>query len=119
MSGPAASVGAMPWTSDHEPDAGDLAGRLVLDRDAGGHRHVLDGQPVPCGTVLELQAMRRVTDDGDEWLEPTDQWLPVRYEATLADRADDVRVHIFATAAGRTARIEWSPDMRFRWPAWD
>lgn len=58
------------------------AGRLILGRDAGGSRHFLDGEPVHCGTGLEMQV-------------PGGKWVAVRYEASLA--RGDIRVSLHAS----------------------
>ncbi len=91
---------------------------LILRRDAGGNRHYLDGEPVTCGTALELQVVRyQYTDATGERRVPVDRWVKVRYEASLAGRApEDVRITLYANIGGHTAVIQYSDSLRFRWP---
>jgi|GEM_PF-3343714 len=81
---------------------------LVLVRDARGWRHVLDGRPVPLGTVLELQGVR---EDA-----PSDEWVAGRYDAEFADEAQQVRAYLNVDVAGHTARIVIHSFLRLRWP---
>jgi len=88
----------------------------VLDRDAGGLRHFVDGQPVHCGYLLELQSVERIYDDEGDWtLRYLDEWTPVRYEASLWRREECV-VTLYADVGGHTATLRHWEGMRFRWP---
>lgn len=87
--------------------------QLELRRDPSGWRHYLGGEPVQCGTLLELQALD--WRDG-EWTPVADEGVPVRYEAALWATAEPTPVLIGALG-GRVVTLPFDAEsMRFRWP---
>jgi len=77
-----------------------MSGTLILSRDGGGRRHFLDGEPVRCGTTLEMlvQGSR------------PERWIAVRYEASLQQKCE-----AWLTPDGDTW-IRVSDDVVLRWP---
>lgn len=81
-----------------------------------GDRHFLDGEPIHCGTALELQAIEFRNDDYGEYHAVLQRGIRVRYElngpGSLAQR---VVLHVTVDGHEFTSRL-WG-SMRFRWPA--
>lgn len=78
-------------------------------------RHFLDGEPIHCGTALELQAIEYRYDDYGEYHAVLPRGIRVRYEldgpGSLAQR---VVLHVNVEGHEFTSRLlGW---MRFRWP---
>lgn len=76
--------------------------RIILRDAPGGERHHLDGRPIHCGDVLELQ-----THIG---------WLPVRYEASWYGEAIK-RAILVANVPGANLVIVLHTDAFYRWPS--
>lgn len=90
---------------------------LILHNEgAAGWRHYLDGKPVSCGTSLRLQSFELRSDDWGDYDAVGKGEADVCYEAQLSGRREDVRVTLLTGVAGRTAYLEYSDSMRFRWP---
>jgi hypothetical protein len=87
---------------------------LVLGIDGGGRRHFLDGEPVSCGTTLELQAIGDRSDDYGEYSVPLPRGERVRYEAQLSREDAPATLHTYVGGHEFIAHLE--PWMRFRWP---
>ena len=83
---------------------------------ASGLRHYLDGEPVHCGTGLELQAVEcRVDPDGNEYLAVLPRGQVVRYEASQDGKT--ISAVLYAGVVGHTFSAALEPSwMRFRWP---
>lgn len=88
--------------------------RLVLSATHGGRRHFLDGEPVSCGSTLELQSIAYRSDDYGEYTVPQPQGVGVRYEADLGHEDAPATLHGDVGGHEFIARLE--PWMRFRWP---
>jgi hypothetical protein len=88
--------------------------KLVLGADSGGRRHFLDGEPVSCGTGLELQAIAYRSDDYGEYTVPLQQGVGVRYEAELS--REDAPATLHGDLGGHEFVTRLEPWMRFRWP---
>ena len=81
--------------------------RLILARDGGGPRHFLGGEPVHCGTGLEMKVAAA--------------WVPVRYEGALQSygSADPTRAVLLAAPWGDDGPevSVCQPEMQeLRWP---
>jgi hypothetical protein len=100
--------------------ARDAWGALEIRKDprssaAGGPRHYLDGKPVHCGDVLELQERGRCEDDYGDYFVPVLRGARVRYEASgFAEGSIHATLH--ANVAGEQFVADFQPHMRFRWP---
>lgn len=92
-------AGAPPWSA-------------LIRRDEGvnGWRHYLDGQPIHCGTGLELQSIEWKADDYGEFTVRQPAGVRVRYE-TSGDH-----VVLYADIGGHEFTCGAEPWMRFRWP---
>lgn len=77
-----------------------MNGQLILSRDAGGRRHFLDGEPVRCGTILEMLVR-------GSWPEC---WIEVRYESSLQQKCE-----AWLTPDGEVW-IRATDDVVLRWP---
>lgn len=107
------------------------AGPLELRRDDGGWRHYLLGEPVACGTGLELSPARPDEPDPDDYrydgrglrlerarvaalrdMAP----LPVRYESPLATSGGPPPALLYTVVAGWTGVITAHDGMELRWP---
>jgi hypothetical protein len=97
---------------------------IVSGEDGGGYRDFLDGEPIHCGTTLELQAREFVSipdrlrrSDADDPLEGyrrLDRALSVRYELAWSHGNPVPMLHAWISGYEFTRRLErW---MRFRWP---
>ncbi len=73
------------------------AHELVLGRDGGGLRHFLDGRPVYCGSLLQLQVGNR--------------WVFVTYEAQLYTPEAPALLCLSADRAYEALESD-----RLRWP---
>jgi hypothetical protein len=113
----ASDPGSCPRQPDRERRAFERRGTwspLVVERDDGGKRHVLDGRPLHCGTCIELQAIEYRYDDGGEYTVPLQRGELVRYEATWRDGEPRATLHIRLGGHEFSSSLEsW---MRFRWP---
>lgn len=87
---------------------------LELRRESGGLRHYLDGEPVHCGDVLELQAIGYRSDDYGEYIVSLQRGSAVRYEASW--RSGDLLATLHAAVGGREFVASVTDGMRFRWP---
>ena len=92
------------WTAEHfEPKLGyEPHQQLLLARDDGGPRHLLDGRPVHAGAVLELLA-----HDG--------RWLSVRYEWAWDDSPPTA--HLALGAPPQALRQGLEPVVSFALPS--
>lgn len=78
--------------------------------EAGGRRDFLDGQPIHCGDVLELQGMTWHADDFGEYTVRLATGVPVRYELA----GGSVMLHTLVAGHEFVSGLQtW---MRFRWP---
>ena len=76
----------------------------------GSWRDYVDGEPVHCGAVLELQGIEYRADDYGEFTVKLPTGVRVRYEHNRGD------VTLYSAIAGHefaSAHQKW---MRFRWP---
>jgi hypothetical protein len=94
---------------------------IVLGNDRGGMRDFLDGQPIHCGTTLELQAIEWKADDFGEFTLRTSTPVRVRYEVawrwlTGADKPTRPDVVLHADIGGHGFTTDLRGWMRFRWP---
>lgn len=89
-------------------------GPLVLSQDAGGQRHVLDGKPVHCGAMIQLQACETRDDDRGSYMVYLQRGTLVRYEAAL--HLDPPVVRLFGDLSGYEFSAVLGMSMRFRWP---
>lgn len=90
-------------------------GQLQLGHDGGGRRHYLDGKPVHCGTLLEMQVVEHKDDDYGGYTAPSHKpGVLVRYEASLAG-GGPIRVELYADVGGHTFTASLGTH-RFRWP---
>jgi len=100
--------GAPPW------------GRIETSKDGGGWRDFLDGDPIHCGSGLELQAREYRSDDYGEFTLALPTGVRVRYEvAWLRERPAEGppwRAVLYHSAGGHTFTTPLEPWMRFRWP---
>ncbi len=87
---------------------------IVLGEEGSGRRHYLDGEPVHCGTTLELQAVEDREDDYGEYSVPSQRAVVVRYEAELARPGSPATLH--QHVGGHEFVTSLEPWMRFRWP---
>jgi hypothetical protein len=88
-------------------------GKISRLCDVGGPRDFLDGKPIPCGTMLELQAVEYQADDYGEYMLYSDNSVAVRYEADLSVPEGRSRLH--AVIGGHEFLAGCEPWMRFRW----
>lgn len=102
-----------------EARAGGAAPWSALERreEAGGWRDYLDGEPVHCGAVLELQSRRFEADDFGEYALAEGNGTRVRYELGWKDRVRVVVLHAYV--GGREFTSLADRYMRFRWPRRD
>lgn len=97
-------------------------GPLLLEREEGGWRHYLRGQPVSCGSGLELAGVDWVEAIGDapeRKLSSPRRWMRVRYESPLASAHGQKQgppALLYASVDGHTAVITADPGMVLRWP---
>ena len=83
----------------------------------GDFRDYLDGKPIHCGAMLELQGIERRSDDYGEFSIKLHNGALVRYELAWGGEQQERAVVLHGRIAGHefTARADaW---MRFRWPA--
>ena len=86
---------------------------LELRRESGGLRHYLRGEPIHCGTCLEVQATETKSDDYGEYTVWLQKGTLVRYEAQI-NAGLGATLHVVVGGVEFCARAEeW---MRFRWP---
>jgi hypothetical protein len=86
---------------------------IVVGRDGGGRRDFLDGQPIHCGTGLELQAFEVRSDDYGEWRVWLQTSMRVRYEMEWGGNRRGV---LYACVAGHEFTAPINEGMRFRRP---
>jgi len=123
------------WVSDHL-DAGDVTcphdkdhalalearvaakrggwSPLQVRKEGSGLRHYLDGQPVHCGTGLELQVIEYKSDDYGEFTVFRNEGRRVRYEASQDGKT--IRATLHVGVAGHEFVAASESYMRFRWP---
>ncbi len=78
-------------------------GKLFLGEDEGGKRHFLDGEPIHCGTGLEMLVAGK--------------WVPVCYESEMYSKP--ARAVLYATPwgdEGPRVTIEYPMAQTLRWP---
>jgi hypothetical protein len=83
---------------------------IVRSRTEGGPRDFLDGEPINCGSGLELQAIEYRSDDYGEFTVKLPSGVRVRYEL---DRGEIV---FYGGIAGHEFTSPHHAWMRFRWP---
>jgi hypothetical protein len=95
--------------------AGPEWGKLIARREPlNGWRHYLDGEPVHCGSAIELQAVEDRYDDYGDYSVPRQTGAVVRYEANLHGAQPHATLHASVAGYEFVSRLEdW---MRFRWP---
>lgn len=89
-------------------------GNISRLSDSGGNRDFLDGEPIHCGDLLELQAVEHKDDDFGGYTLYTDKGHIVRYEANLSRADGGVILH--SSIGGHEFRARLEAWMRFRWP---
>jgi hypothetical protein len=89
---------------------------IVRGQDEGGDRDFLDGQPIHCGTTLELQATEEKDDDYGSYTAYLDRGQAVRYELAWLPKAVLKAIDLYADVAGVSFMARHQPWMRFRWP---
>jgi hypothetical protein len=101
-------AGAPAWSS------------IVRGKDAGGDRDFLDGEPISCGSALELQSMEYRADDYGEFTVKLAGGTPVRYELAAPARNESRRqIVLYASVGGHEFATSHEAWMRFRWPRRD
>lgn len=88
---------------------------LHVREETSGARHYLDGQPVHCGELIELQEIDHHADDYGDFTRPTQRGHVVRYEASFP-RGEAPRATLHTSVAGRSVVLALDASMRFRWP---
>jgi len=87
---------------------------LRVRRQSGGLRHYLDGEPISCGSSIELQAIDWHDDDFGEFRVYRPRGRVVRYEARQDGVTLNATLHTLVEGHEFVAKVEsW---MRFRWP---
>jgi hypothetical protein len=93
---------------------------IDLQTDAGGWRHFLYGEPIHCGSGLDLQAREYKCDDYGEYSLRTSKAVRVRYEVEwLRERPAEGppwRAVLYHSTGGHTFKAPLEAWMRFRWP---
>jgi hypothetical protein len=89
-------------------------GKISRLSDPGGPRDFLDDKSIPCGTMLELQAVEYQEDDYGEYMLYSDESVAVRYEADLF--VPEGRIQLYIIIGGHEFIADCEPWMRFRWP---
>ena len=91
---------------------------LEARRGDGDERHYLDGEPIHCGAMLELQAVEVAADDYGDYTVVQQRGLPVRYELAAARKgaALDKRGVLYADIGGHSFAAGIDEWWRFRWP---
>jgi hypothetical protein len=84
---------------------------IVRGTDAGGPRDFLDGEPIHCGDVIELQGIEYRGDDYGEYTVKKPTGARVRYELSRGDA-----VVLYTSVMGHEFTSPLAPWMRFRWP---
>jgi len=112
------------WTCADPEHAGALKRReegrqgqwsaLITRRQSGGLRHYLAGEPISCGSSIELQDLKWFADDFGEFRQYLGQGRVVRYEALQDGKTIRATLHTVVGGHEFVATVEaW---MRFRWP---
>lgn len=94
--------------------------KIELRAEHGDWRHYLDGEPIRCGSGLELQSIKYEGDDYGEFTIRTDAPVSVRYEVEwVRERSPEgppwVPV-LYVGMGGHTFKGPLEKWMRFRWP---
>lgn len=97
-------------------DGGTAWSPIVRGTDGGGARDFLDGRPIYCGAVLELQAIESREDDYGSFRVNLPSGAPVRYEVAGGIHGT---VMLYGGIAGHDFIAEHHAGMRFRWPQRD
>lgn len=80
----------------------------------GGWRDHLDGDPIGCGSGLELQALEWKGDEEGDYTRRLATGVYVRYELAWTAAGKVVMLH--ASYGGYSIAFPATPEMRFRWP---
>jgi hypothetical protein len=110
---------------EHTGPCADPEHRAALERRAAGApkwgkierryahgdiRDYLEGEPIHCGNMLELQSVEYKGDDYGEWMVYLDKSVRVRFE--LSANRNPV---LYASIGGHTFTARLEAWMRFRW----
>lgn len=85
---------------------------IVRGNDGGGMRDFLDGQPIHCGTGLELQTIEYRSDDYGEYTVRLETAVHVRYEMAWGG---DRKAVLYTVVGGHVFHVDANDWMRFRW----
>ena len=99
---------------DRKRDKGTPWHKLEVRREPGGLRHYLDGEPIHCGTCVELQAITHLSDDYGEYTYARQTGVSVRYEAS--QDGWEIKAVLYSDIGGYECRVMLYDPMRFRWP---
>lgn len=93
---------------------------IVRKRVAGDFRDHLDGEPIHCGDMLELQGVETKSDDHGTYDARLTTGAVVRYELAHVERTKENPwgrvVVLYASVAGHSVNFPAEPWHRFRWP---
>jgi hypothetical protein len=105
------------FVTDDGPDNPMAFLPIRTGSDGGGWRQFLCGEPIHCGSGLELEARGYVVDDDGEHVEPTGGAILVTYEmdwqGPCGTRRGVIYLHVGGYSFGPKPIAE---SMRFRWP---
>ena len=91
--------------------------RLIPKREPGGWRHYLEGKPIHCGELIELQGFEWRSDDYGDYRIPKQAGFIVRYETAWRGlQADEPKVILYGYIGGHEFTAPLGDSMRFRWP---
>jgi hypothetical protein len=93
-------------------ERGEQWGQIVRGRDGGGSRDFLDGKPIQCGAVLELQVTESREDDFGSYTCWRREGVAVSFELE-----PDKRITLYALVGGISFSKPHEEWMRFRWPS--
>lgn len=107
-------------TAEREAKMAPPWGKIELRDGSGGFRHYLDGEPISCGTGLEIQAVEYRTDDhgGYDARLPTGAYVRYEIQHVKPTKANPWGREIvwYASVGGHTVTFAHEEWFRFRWP---
>ena len=93
---------------------------IVRGQDGGGHRDFLAGQPINCGSTLDLQGTETRDDDYGSYTVRLATGTLVRYETAWPKGwtpRQPKTIVLYVEVGGHTFTANADEWMRFRWPS--